>query len=106
MKWAGWMGRTGAAMLVAASIGLAGCGERVTREEFSTNVLHKSTKEVSKRFGDPAAVEEGPESIKWVYTSKTLNVSDSGWSVDPKTIVVFTKPSAEGAATAAEILYQ
>ena len=106
MRWAGWMGKTGAAILFAASIVLAGCGERVTREEFNSNVLHKSDKEVAKRFGKPVAVEEGPDTVKWVYTSKTLNVSENGWNLDPKTIVVFTKPSPDGAATASEVVYE
>jgi hypothetical protein len=106
MKSASWMSRIGAAILVAAAVVLTGCGERVTRDEFNTNVMHKSTKEVAKRFGDPVAVENGPGTIKWVYTSKTLNVSDTGWSVDPKTIVVFTQPTPDGAATAAEVVYE
>lgn len=102
----GWMNRIGAAILVAAAVVLTGCGERVTRDEFNSNVMHKSTKEVAKRFGNPEAVENEPGTIKWVYTSKTLNVSDTGWSVDPKTIVVFSQPTPESTATVAEVVYE
>jgi len=106
MKHTGWVGRFGAAMLLAASLALAGCAEKVTRDEFSSHVMHKSEREVAKRFGKPAQVEEGPDGVKWIYTGKTLNVKDDGWDLDPKTVVVFVKASPDGTATATEVLYE
>lgn len=106
MKLAGWMSRTGAALAIAAAVVLTGCAERVTRDEFHTNVMNKSTSEVAKRFGNPDAVETEPGTIRWIYTAKTLNVGDDKWSVDPRTIVVFSQPNPDGTPTVAEVVFE
>ncbi len=102
-----WMSRIAAALLVAAAMVLVGCAERVTREEFNSNVMHKSTSEVAKRFGNPKEVDESePGKIRWIYTSKTFNIGDGTWTIDPKTIVVFSQPHPDADAIVHDVVYE
>ena len=101
-----WMSRIKAALLIVAAVALVGCAERVTREEFSSTVMYKSTSEVAKRFGKPKEVEEEPGTIRWIYTSKTFNVADGTWTIDPKTVVVFNQPNPDADPTVHEVLYE
>ena len=94
------------ALIIAAALFVAACGERVSREDFATQVQDKSMTEVQKRHGKPDSVDESDAGkVKWIYTSKTFSTGDST-KMDSKTVVVFTKTDANAAGKVIEVLYQ
>jgi hypothetical protein len=95
----------GKALIVAAVFFVAGCGERISREDFAAMVKDKSTTEVQARHGKPDAVDESvPGTVKWTYTSKTFTTGEST-KMDTHTVLVFARNDANAPAKVVEVLY-
>jgi hypothetical protein len=93
-------------LIIAFAFALAGCGERLSRDDFAALVKDKTTTEVAARIGKPDAVDESiGGTIRWTYTSKTFSV-EGGTKMDAKTVVVFRQTAPNTAAKAVEVLYQ
>ena len=81
--------------IVATAFFVAGCGERMSREDFAARIKDQSEKQVIKSVGKADSVENvAPDRVHWIYLTKTFNI-EKGNTFDPRTIVVFT-PSASG----------
>ena len=93
------------ALIVAAVFLVAGCGERLSRDDFAALVKDKSTKEVEARLGKPDAVDESGGTVKWTYTSKTFNTGEST-KMDEKTVLVFAKNDSNTPAKVVDVQYQ
>ncbi|MBI4190015.1 MAG: hypothetical protein HY525_05695 [Betaproteobacteria bacterium] len=94
-----------AAFLAIATLVTAGCGDIYERADFTTLVMGKSDRDVTKNVGKPAAVDSSnPERVTWTYNSVTFNLANNN-SRDSKTIVVF-KRDAGGKLTAAEVKFE
>ena len=93
------------ALIVAAAFLVAGCGERLSRDDFAALVKDKSTTEVETRHGKPDAVDESGGTVKWIYTSKTFTTGEST-KMDNKTILVFSKTDPNAPAKVADVQYQ
>lgn len=94
-------------LVVAMIFLLAGCGERISRDDFTAAVKDNSTSEVAARFGDPDAVEEvAADVVKWIYKSRTFGTGEGGTRLDSRTIVVFRRTAPDAPARAIEVLYE
>jgi hypothetical protein len=92
-------------LIVAAVFLVAGCGERLSRDDFATLVKDKSTTEVQARHGKPDAVDESGGTVKWIYISKTFNTGEST-KMDEKTVLVFAKNDPNTPAKVVDVQYQ
>jgi hypothetical protein len=93
------------ALIVAAVFLVAGCGERLSRDDFAALVKDKSTTEVQARHGKPDAVDESGGTVKWIYISKTFNTGEST-KMDEKTVLVFAKNGSNTPAKVVDVQYQ
>ena len=91
---------------LALAVMLAGCGEKLSREDFASKVKDKTTGDVQAAMGKPKSVDEStPGTIKWMYESKTFSTGDAATKLDRKTIVVFHQRDPNSPATVADVLY-
>jgi hypothetical protein len=93
------------ALILAAAFLVAGCGERLSRDDFAALVKDKSTAEVQARHGKPDAVDESGGTVKWIYSSKTFNTGENT-KMDDKTILVFSKTDPNAPPKVADVQYQ
>lgn len=102
-----WLTGTCRALAVAMIFLLTGCGERISRDDFTAAVKDNSTSEVTARFGNPDAVDESADNtVKWTYKSRTFGVESGGTKLDARTIVVFRKSGPDAPARVVEVLYE
>lgn len=93
-------------LIVALVCVFAGCGERLSRDDFAVLVKDKTTTEVAARLGKPDSIDESiAGAARWTYTSKTFSV-EGGTKMDAKTIVVFRQTGPNAPPKAVEVLYQ
>lgn len=94
-----------ATAVLAVSMSLGACAERMNRDDFAQLIKGKTEQEVMKNTGKPSKVEEpSADRHVWTYNSRTFDVSH-GNKLDDKTIVIFT-PSSEGKMTVAEVKFE
>lgn len=93
------------AAILAISLVLGACSERVNREDFAQMIKGKTEPEVLKYAGKPDAKDEqkGDRHV-WTYNHRTFDVQKSN-KFDDKTIVIFS-PSAEGKMAVAEVKFE
>ena len=90
----------------ALAIVLGGCGEKLSREDFTTKVKDKTTSDVQAVVGKPDSIDQStPGTIKWMYESKTFSTGDAATKLDKKTIVVFQQRDPNSPATVADVMY-
>jgi hypothetical protein len=93
------------AAILAFTLALGACGERMNREDFATLINGKTEEEVMKQTGKPQSVEEpSADRHVWTYTSRTFDIQHQN-KMDNKAIVVFTR-SPEGKMTVAEVKFE
>ena len=94
-----------ATAVLAVSIALGACAERMNRDDFAQLIKGKTDQEVLKNTGKPSKVEE-PSADRhiWTYTSRTFDVQ-RGNKLDDKAIVIFA-PSPEGKMVVAEVKFE
>ena len=94
------------ALIVALVLVLAGCDQRLSRDEFASRVTGKSTSEVEAGIGKPDTVDESVAgTVRWIYNSKTYGI-EGGTKFDRKSIVVFRHSDADAPARAVEVIYE
>jgi hypothetical protein len=93
------------ALILAAVFFVAGCGERLSRDDFAALVKDKSAAEVQARHGKPDAVDETGGTLKWTYTSKTFNTGEST-KMDEKTVLIFAKNDPTTPAKVVDVQYE
>ena len=70
---------------------LAGCGDILSREDFSTFTKDKTSDEVAAKFGKPSATDESdPSRVVWTYHNVTFEAGASS-KRDANTVVVFKR---------------
>ena len=85
---------------------LAGCGEKLSRDDFTSKVKDKTTTDVQAAMGKPDSIDQStPGTIKWMYESKTFSTGDAATKLDKKTIVVFQQRDPNSPATVADVMY-
>ncbi len=100
MKHSFWKLARFAAVLVLGTL-LTGCGETVSRDDFTAGVIGKTETEVTTKFGKPAAVAvdvNAPERVVWTYNRETFDLAN-GNKIDSKTKVTFEGPAGTRHAT-------
>ena len=96
------------AFWIAASTAMAfaysGCSEVSNREDFATQLKHKTEAEVLKSAGKPASVDStNPARVMWIYKSRTFDVSTR--KTDAEAGVIFTKGD-DGKLHVADVVFK
>lgn len=94
-----------AAAILAVSMAIGACAERMNREDFASLVRGKTEADVLKNAGKPSNVDDkSADRHVWTYTSRTFDVQNQN-KTDAKTIVIFA-PSSEGKMVVAEVKFE
>ena len=92
--------------IVATAFLVAGCGEKMSREDFATRIKDANEKQVAKVIGKADSVEQvAPDRVHWIYLSRTFNI-EKGNTFDPKTIVVFTPSGSGGELKVSDVKFE
>jgi hypothetical protein len=96
----------GVVVIVIGMLNLAGCGDIYSRTDFTTMVMGKSDKEVTKALGKPAGVEETDAShVTWTYKSGTFDLDNQN-KRDSKAMVIFERKAPGGAMVVTEVKFE
>ena len=94
-----------ACVTLATVIVLSGCGEKLSREDFTIAVKDKTAADVQKKMGKPDADDESaPGALKWIYKSTTFSTGEAT-KMDNRAIVVFQQRDPNTPATVADVAY-
>lgn len=93
------------AMLFAAIMMIAGCGDLYDHKDFTNVVMNKSEVDVAAKLGKPKSVDgSDPEHVKWIYSGVTFDPENRN-NTDSKTIVVFSK-KPDGSSTVTDVKFE
>ena len=92
-----------AALLLAAALGIAGCGKAYSRDEFNKLVMHKTPAEVKSAVGEPAWINDG-KPITWIYHDKTFDSTTK--KEDDKVSITFGQDTASGQEKVVDIRFE
>jgi hypothetical protein len=100
------LGRRLAIAVTAGCFVLAGCTEKLSRDDFASRVKDKSDTEVATIIGKPATVDTSqPDRVAWVYNSRTFNIAE-GNKFDTKAVVVFGKSASDGKLRTIDVAFE
>ena len=92
--------------VIATAFFVAGCGEKIAREDFAARIKDGSEKQVIKAVGKADSVEQvAPDRVHWIYLSKTFNI-EKGNTFDPRTTVVFTPSGSGGELKVSDVKFE
>ena len=94
----------GAAIIIFAAMGIAGCGKTYSRDDFNKLVVNKSESEVKSAVGEPAWINDGKPTT-WIYHSKTFDAANQNKS-DSKASLTFGPDAAGGQEKVIEVRYE
>ncbi|HYC45004.1 MAG TPA: hypothetical protein VED01_05915 [Burkholderiales bacterium] len=82
----------------------AGCSEVSNREDFASQISHKTEREVERFAGKPASVDSAdPNRVIWIYKGRTFDVPTR--KTDPETDVVFSR-AADGKLHVVDVVFK
>jgi hypothetical protein len=92
--------------IIVMGFTLAGCAEKLSREDFATRIKDKAEQEVRKDIGTPASVDASvPDNVKWTYVERTFNI-EKGNTFDKKTIVVFSRAAPGSELKVKDVMFE
>ncbi len=96
----------GTALLTAATLAMAGCGDVYVHEEFDKMTLNKSDVEVTNMIGRPTAVDaNNPKHVIWTYYAKTVD-TDNQNKRDTKTLLILEPDATTHNLKVVKVEYQ
>ena len=88
--------RTIAAIVLALTTLIAGCGNVYSRDDFTAAINGKTAEEIEKQYGSPDSVDDdAPAKPIWTYKHKTFDLSNQN-KVDSRTRIFFERQGDGG----------